>query len=92
MGYKPSKRELTAIIRRIDEDGDSKISFTEFANAICPQSRELVYSEMNRPLNKIQREKVDERMSPIRKKRVPNADDMDYILTEDENQSPQQPK
>jgi len=36
MGYKPSKRELTAIIRRIDEDGDSKISFTEFANAICP--------------------------------------------------------
>jgi len=40
---------------------------------------------MNRPLNKIQREKVDERMSPIRKKRVPNADDMDYILTEDEN-------
>jgi hypothetical protein len=34
MGHQPVKAELISIIRRFDVDGDSKISFQEFSEAI----------------------------------------------------------
>lgn len=43
---------------------------------------------MNRPLNKIHREKIVENLSPIKKKKTPNQKDMDYILSDDENATP----
>ena len=36
MGHQPVKAELISIIRRFDVDGDSKISFQEFSEAIQP--------------------------------------------------------
>lgn len=36
MGHQVKKRELVAILRRLDLDGDSKISFTEFTEGLKP--------------------------------------------------------
>ena len=36
VGHQPVKPELTAIMRRFDLDGDAKLSFTEFAEALSP--------------------------------------------------------
>jgi Ca2+-binding EF-hand superfamily protein len=34
VGYVPLKKELTAIIRRFDTDGDAKINYPEFVSGI----------------------------------------------------------
>ena len=42
LGYYATSKDLLAIIRRIDTDGDAKISYSEFADALrspCPASR-----------------------------------------------------
>lgn len=49
MGHHVVKKELVAILRRLDLDGDSKISYHEFIEAIKPVSPEI--------LPKAQREK-----------------------------------
>jgi len=36
VGHQPVKQELTAIMRRFDLDGDAKISFAEFSEALMP--------------------------------------------------------
>ena len=36
VGRPASKTELTAVMRRFDLDGDAKLSFTEFAEALTP--------------------------------------------------------
>ena len=35
-GHQPVKEELTAIMRRFDLDGDAKLSFMEFEEALTP--------------------------------------------------------
>lgn len=42
MGHKVLKPELVAIIRRMDLDGDGKISFAEFNEALRPISPDMV--------------------------------------------------
>ena len=42
MGHKVLKPELIAIIRRFDIDGDSRVSFREFNEAIRPSSPDMV--------------------------------------------------
>jgi Ca2+-binding EF-hand superfamily protein len=42
MGHQCLKSELVAILRRFDLDGDSKISFPEFSEAIKPTSIDIV--------------------------------------------------
>ena len=36
IGHSPVKEELIAIMRRFDLDGDAKVSFREFAEALTP--------------------------------------------------------
>ncbi len=36
MGHEPKKGELLAIMRRIDQDGDACISYSEFEEAVAP--------------------------------------------------------
>lgn len=35
-GHQPVKEELMAIMRRLDLDGDMKLSFSEFTEALTP--------------------------------------------------------
>jgi Ca2+-binding EF-hand superfamily protein len=42
MGHHVVKKELVAILRRLDLDGDSKISFNEFVEGIKPVSPEIL--------------------------------------------------
>ena len=37
-GYHASERELMAIIRRVDTDGDARISYSEFTEFMCGDS------------------------------------------------------
>jgi Ca2+-binding EF-hand superfamily protein len=46
MGHQVLKKELVAILRRLDTDGDSKISFQEFAEGIKPVSPGIVPIEL----------------------------------------------
>lgn len=41
-GHQPLKEELMAIMRRFDLDGDAKLSFTEFAEALTPIQPDVV--------------------------------------------------
>ena len=43
MGHQPLKSELIAIIRRFDLDGDSRLSFSEFCEALRPISPDLIH-------------------------------------------------
>ena len=61
MGHQPLKAELIAIIRRFDLDGDSKISFAEFCEAIKPISPDIL--PVREPLMYVPAKK---RMSPVR--------------------------
>ena len=45
MGHQVVKKELVCILRRLDLDGDSKISFSEFAEGIKPVFPGIVASE-----------------------------------------------
>ena len=42
VGHQPVKPELTAIMRRFDLDGDAKLSFTEFAEALNPIQPDII--------------------------------------------------
>jgi len=42
VGHQPVKPELTAIMRRFDLDGDAKLSFTEFAEALSPIQPDII--------------------------------------------------
>lgn len=50
MGHQVVKKEITAILRRFDVDGDLKISFSEFNEGLIPVSPEIlpVYSRSNK--------------------------------------------
>ena len=41
-GHQPLKPELMAIMRRFDLDGDAKLSFTEFAEALTPMQPDVI--------------------------------------------------
>ena len=41
MGHQVLTEEIKAIIRRLDIDGDQKISYTEFIESISPVSPDL---------------------------------------------------
>jgi len=42
MGHQVLKKELVAILRRLDLDGDSKITFQEFNEGLKPVSPEII--------------------------------------------------
>ena len=42
VGHQPVKAELTAIMRRFDLDGDAKLSFVEFAEALSPMQPDII--------------------------------------------------
>ena len=42
MGHHVVKKELVAILRRLDLDGDSKISYHEFVEGVKPVSPEIL--------------------------------------------------
>lgn len=42
VGHQPLKAELTAIMRRFDLDGDAKLSFREFAEALTPIQPDVI--------------------------------------------------
>ena len=42
IGNSPQKNELNAIMRRFDLDGDAKISFQEFVEALTPVQVDLI--------------------------------------------------
>jgi hypothetical protein len=42
MGHQSTKQELISILRRLDLDGDSKITFQEFSEGIKPVSPEII--------------------------------------------------
>ena len=42
VGHQPIKHELTAIMRRFDLDGDAKLSFTEFSEALTPIQPDVI--------------------------------------------------
>ena len=42
IGHSPVKDELIAIMRRFDLDGDAKISFNEFVEALTPVQPDIV--------------------------------------------------
>ena len=42
VGHQPVKEELTAIMRRFDLDGDAKLSFQEFAEALTPIQPDVI--------------------------------------------------
>ena len=41
-GHQPLKPELMAIMRRFDLDGDARLSFTEFAEALTPMQPDVI--------------------------------------------------
>ena len=41
-GHQPLKAELVSIMRRFDLDGDAKLSFTEFAEALTPIQPDII--------------------------------------------------
>jgi Ca2+-binding EF-hand superfamily protein len=41
MGYRASKKEIVAILRRLDMDGDAKVSFKEFEAGFMPVTTKL---------------------------------------------------
>ena len=42
VGHQPLKAELVAIMRRFDLDGDAKLSFTEFSEALTPIQPDVI--------------------------------------------------
>ena len=42
MGHQVLPEELAAIVRRLDIDGDAKITFEEFVEALSPVSPDLL--------------------------------------------------
>jgi len=50
-GYEASEAELMAIVRRLDENGDSTISFREFQNFCTPLRKEIGIREFSSPSN-----------------------------------------
>ena len=42
VGHQPLKHELMAIMRRFDLDGDARLSFTEFAEALTPMQPDVI--------------------------------------------------
>ena len=42
MGHQVLPEELAAIVRRLDIDGDAKITYEEFAEALSPVSPDLL--------------------------------------------------
>ena len=48
-GHSPLKAELVAIMRRFDLDGDAKLSFTEFAEALTPMQPDVIQNPFRFP-------------------------------------------
>ena len=44
MGHQVEKKELVCILRRLDLDGDSKITFPEFSEGLRPVSTQMIPS------------------------------------------------
>jgi len=42
MGHQVLPQELVAIVRRLDVDGDSRITYNEFVEALTPVSPDLI--------------------------------------------------
>ena len=77
VGHQPVKQELTAIMRRFDLDGDAKMSFTEFAEALTPIQPDVIQNpfmhispknqnRMENTLNTIQDNLREEALTPTR--------------------------
>ena len=42
MGHQPIRKEIVAILRRLDLDGDSKITFQELVEGLKPVNPEII--------------------------------------------------
>jgi Ca2+-binding EF-hand superfamily protein len=42
MGHKVMPREVAAIVRRLDIDGDSQIGYSEFVESMSPVSPDMI--------------------------------------------------
>lgn len=52
MGHIASKQELVAIIRRLDTDGDAKVSWREFKEGMRSSNFPVMRKELNRSSSK----------------------------------------
>lgn len=43
VGHEPTKSELLAIMRRMDQDGDACVSFLEFKEAVGPVQADVIH-------------------------------------------------
>jgi Ca2+-binding EF-hand superfamily protein len=75
MGHHTVRKELVAILRRLDLDGDSKISFNEFVEGIKPVSPEIIPKGPQReqsihssPLKQMKKEEAERTISPTKQK------------------------
>ncbi|CDW85220.1 ef hand family protein [Stylonychia lemnae] len=73
MGHQVIKKELVAILRRLDLDGDSKISFQEFAEGIKPVSPSILPQDIREqtiqesPLKTMKKVEAERQLSPERR-------------------------
>lgn len=68
-GHQPVKRELVAVMRRFDLDGDAKISFAEFVEGLTPVQPDIVQQPKRKP-----RESLHSMNSPMTSNQISEND------------------